>query len=128
MNALTGLALAIAALAVGFAVYGWPGVALALSVIVFALLLEFSRALRAMRQATARPVGRVPSAVMLHTRLHAGMRLAAVLKLTRSLGRRLAEEPETFAWMDDAGDEVEVELRQGRVTAWRLRRAGGGGA
>ena len=53
---------------------------------------------------------------------------AAVLKLTRSLGRRLAEEPETFAWMDDAGDEVEVELRQGRVTAWRLRRAGGGGA
>jgi hypothetical protein len=56
------------------------------------------------------------------------MRLPAVLKLTRSLGRRLAEEPETFAWMDDAGDEVEVELRQGRVTAWRLRRAGGGGA
>jgi hypothetical protein len=126
MNALTGLALAVAALAVGFAVYGWPGVALALSVVVFALLLEFSRALRAMRQASGRPVGRVPSAVMLHTRLHAGMRLAAVLKLTRSLGRRVADEPETFVWADEAGDEVEVELRQGRVTSSRLRRAGGG--
>lgn len=128
MNAFTGLLLAAAALALGFAVYGWPGVALALSVIVFALLLEFSRALRALRQASGRPVGRVPSAVMLHTRLHAGMRLPAVFRLTRSLGRRVADEPETFAWMDEAGDEVEVELRQGRVTAWRLRRAGDGGA
>jgi hypothetical protein len=54
------------------------------------------------------------------------MRLAAVPKLTRSLGRRVAEEPETSAGMDEAGDEVEVELRQGRATSSRLCHAGGG--
>jgi len=42
--------------------------------------------------------------------------------LTRSLGQRVAETPETWAWRDDAGDEVRVELHDGRVTAWRLLR------
>ncbi|MDP1899566.1 MAG: hypothetical protein Q8K96_03810 [Rubrivivax sp.] len=128
MNAALGWGLAAAAVVAGWMGYGWRGVVLAASVIVFWLLLEFSRALRVMRQASARPVGRVPSAVMLHARLHAGMRLPAILKITRSLGRQRADQPETFGWIDDAGDEVEIELRDGRVTAWRLRRAGGDGS
>lgn len=126
MNAALGWGLAALALAAGWAGWGWPGVVLALSVIVFWVLLQLSRALRVLRQASARPVGHIANAVMLHARLRAGMRLPQVLRITRSLGRKLADEPETFAWADGAGDAVEVELRDGRVAAWRLRRAGGG--
>lgn len=123
MNALIGWGLAVAAVAAGYVGYGWPGVALALSVVVFWLLLQFSRAVRAMRNAADRPVGHIDSAVMLHTRLQTGMRLLQVLKLTRSLGEKIADEPETFAWRDAGGDTVQVELRDGRVSAVRLQRA-----
>jgi hypothetical protein len=117
-----GWSLAVAAVVAGYVGYGWPGVLLASGVVVFWLLLQFSRAVRVLRVASERPVGTVPNAVMLHARLHAGLRLPQVLALTRSLGRRLAETPETWAWRDEAGDEVQVELRDGRVTAWRLQR------
>ena len=120
-----GWGLAAAAVAVGYAGYGWPGVVLALGVVVFWLLLQFNRALRALRLASGRPVGQVPNAVMLHARLRTGLRLTQVLALTRSLGRRVADDPETFAWRDDGGDEVQVELHQGRVRAWRLQRGAG---
>ena len=120
-----GWGLAAAAVAVGYAGYGWPGVVLALGVVVFWLLLQFNRALRALRLASGRPVGQVPNAVMLHARLRTGLRLTQVLALTRSLGRRIADDPETFAWRDEAGDEVQVELHQGRVRAWRLQRGAG---
>ena len=122
MTAWLGWGLAVAALAVGYASYGWPGVVLALGVVVFWLLLQFSRALRALRVASERPVGQVPSAVMLHAKLRSGLRLPQVLGLTRSLGQRVAETPETWAWRDDGGDEVRVELHHGRVTVWRLLR------
>ena len=49
MSAALGWALALAALVAGYVGYGWPGVVLALSVVVFWMLLQFSRALRAMR-------------------------------------------------------------------------------
>jgi uncharacterized protein (DUF58 family) len=123
-----GWALAVAALLAGYASYGWPGVALALTVVVFWLLLQFNRAVRAMRAAAGRPVGHVDNAVMLHVKLTAGMRLLDVLKLTRSLGKRVADDPETFRWQDPAGDAVRVELRDGRLTAWALERADGGTA
>ncbi len=123
-NALLGWALALAAVAVGYLGYGWRGVALAVTVAVFWLLLQFSRALRALRDATGRPVGQVPSAVMLHAKMHAGMRLPEVIKHTRSLGRKLQDEPETWAWADEAGDEVQVVLANGRITAWDLKRCG----
>jgi hypothetical protein len=126
MNAWIGWALAVAALAAGYTRYGWRGVALALTVIVFWLLLQFTRALRVLREASGRPVGQVGNAVMLHARLTRGMRLPAVLKLTRSLGRKVADEPETFVWADAGGDEVRVELRAGRVAAWTLTRADAG--
>ena len=64
----------LAALAAGYVGYGWPGVVLALTVVVFWLLLQFSRALRTLRNAASGPVGQVASAVMLHSRLKAGMR------------------------------------------------------
>ena len=124
MNAATiGWALAVAAVAVGYASYGWRGVLLAITVVVFWLLLQFSRALRVMRLAAQAPVGQVPSAVMLHAKLHPGMPLMAVIKLTRSLGRKVRDEPETFAWRDESGAEVEIEFDGGRCKVWRLTRA-----
>ena len=124
MNAATiGWALAVAAVAVGYAGYGWRGVLLAVTVIVFWLLLQFSRALRVMRLAAQAPVGQVPSAVMLHAKLQPGMPLMAIIKLTRSLGRKVRDEPETFAWRDESGAEVEIEFAGGRCKVWRLTRA-----
>jgi hypothetical protein len=118
-----GWMLAVAAVAIGYAAYGWRGVLLALSVVVFWLLLQFSRSLRVLRQAAAGPVGTVANAVMLQARLHPGARLPDILKITASLGRKLADDPETFAWADAGGDAVHVVLVDGRVTAWQLHRA-----
>ena len=125
MNAALGWALAVAAVAVGYAVYGWPGVVLAFSVIVFWLLLQFSRALRVLRTAGSSPVGSVANAVMFNAKLSKGMRLPDVLKLTRSLGRRIgdSETPEVWAWADESGDEVQVQLQGGHVVGWQLARA-----
>ncbi len=128
MNAqvLLGWALAVAAVAAGYAGWGWRGVVLAVTVIVFWMLLQFSRALRVMRAASGRPVGWVPSAVMLNSKLGRGMRLAQVMTLTGSFGRRLGEPAgavERFAWRDEAGDEVRLQLDNGRLVHWELVRA-----
>ena len=128
--------LAVAAVVVGYVGYGWPGLVLAITVVVFWLLLQFSRALRVMRAAAGRPVGQVPNAVMLQAQLHVGMTLAQVMKLTGSFGQARAAtlgsaeakgaKPagvhEVFAWRDGAGDEVVVELRGGKLSAWKLQR------
>ena len=122
MNMLFGWGLAVAAIAVGYVGYGWPGVLLAASVIAFWLLLQFSRALRAMRKAADRPLGHIDSAVMLHVKLRPGMQMMQILALTRSLGEKLADEPETYVWRDAGGDAVRVEMRNGRLGDSRLER------
>ena len=114
---MTGVAFVL-----GWWQWRWPGVALVFTVVVFWLLLQFSQALRALRFASARPVGHVDSAVMLHARLHKGMRLTHVLRHSKSLGRRVSEEPEVFSWADEAGDEVRITLGHGRLTHWELIR------
>jgi hypothetical protein len=125
MSPLVGWTLAALAVVAGFVGYGWRGLVLAITVIVFWLLLQFSRSLRALRDAAGRPVGEVGSALMLQARLHEGMRLTDILKITKSLGIKLADPPEeTFAWKDAGGDEVQVVLRNGRVSAVRFTRAG----
>ncbi len=124
MKAWLGWALAVLAVAAGYQGWGWAGVALAVTVIAFWLLLEFSRSLRVLREAAGAPVGSVANAVMLNAKLEAGMRLPQILKLTRSLGRPVSQEPEVWAWADAAGDEVQVTLRAGLVAAWELKRAG----
>lgn len=120
---IVGWALAALALAVGYAQWGWQGAVLAVTVIVFWLLLQFSRALRVLRNAGAAPVGQVPNAVMLHARLQRGQRLPQILGFTKSLGKKLADDPETFEWRDAGGDAVRVELRQGKLERWTLLRA-----
>ena len=123
MDAKLGWVLAIAGMALGYAVWGWQGVVLAASVMVFWLLLQFSRAMRVMRIAGQAPVGTVRNAVMLHARLQTGLPLMKILTLTRSLGEKLADVPETWRWRDGAGDSVRVVMRDGRCTEWALERA-----
>lgn len=122
MNQWIGGALALAALVLGGVLYGWKGVILALTAVVFWLLMQFTRLMRVMRMATSSPVGHVDSAVMLNAKLKPGMKLVDVLPLTLSLGRKTAGAPETYVWTDQGGVSVEVVLEGGRVARWNLQR------
>ena len=126
LNPLASWGLALAALAAGWLSYGWQGIVLALTVIVFWLLLQFSRALRVLRKAADAPVGRVASAVMLHSRLREGMTLAQILALTGSLGERIAAPgdvaEEQWRWRDEGGAAVTVRMHDGGLLSWTLDR------
>ena len=123
MNPLIGWALALAALVVGWRGNGWPGVALAGSAIVFWMVLQFGRSLRALRDAGCEPVGHVPSAVMFHAKLQTGLSMMKVVGMTKSLGRRVSENPEIWAWKDDSHSEVRLTFGNGRVRSWVLDRS-----
>jgi hypothetical protein len=125
MNQWMGMALALAALILGGVFFGWQGVIVALSGVVFWLLMQFSRLMRVMRMAQSTPVGHVDSAVMLHAKLREGMRLVDVLPLTRSLGSKLATEPETWGWTDPGGVRLELVMENGRLKSWQLLRPEG---
>ncbi len=123
MDPRIGWALAAAALGAGWLGYGWRGIVLALTVVAFWLLLQFSRTLRVLRAAAQRPVGQVDSAVMLHSKLQTGMRLADVIKLAGSLGRKVGDAPQRFAWSDAGHVEVVVDFgRDGCCTGWTIMR------
>jgi len=128
LNPVLGWSLAGLAFVAGYVAWGWRGLVLALTVTVFWLLLQFSRSLRVLRSAGANPVGHVASAVMLHSRLEAGMPMLKVVGLTRSLGRKIGDEPERWRWADASGAAVELEFERGRLARWTLRRAEDGPA
>ena len=123
LNPILGWSLAAAAVVGGYFSYGWQGVVLAMSAVVFWLLLQFSRVLRALRTAAGRPMGSSANAVMLQAKLRPGMTVVQILPLTRSLGEKVADEPETFVWTDAGGDRVRVEMRGGRCSAFTLEPA-----
>jgi uncharacterized protein (DUF58 family) len=124
MNPVIGWGLAFVALVAGWFSYGWPGIALAFSVIVFWLLIQFNRSVRVMRDASESPVGKVPSAVMLHSKLSVGQPMLQIVKLTKSLGRRVSESPEIWSWSDDSGAEVRITFDKGVCASWTLDRPG----
>ncbi len=128
MNPLIGWTLAALALAAGTYAYGWQGAVFAATVIVFWLLLQFNRVLRTMRRASESPVGHVASAVMLHAKLRPGMPMLDIVKFTRSLGRRLSQQPEVWAWSDAAGAQVAITFEGGRCRHWALTRSEPAGA
>lgn len=123
MNPWVGVGLALAALILGGVLLGWQGVIFATTGIIFWLLLQISRLMRVMKTAGAAPLGSVANAVMLNSRLHAGMKLVDLITLAGSLGVKQA--PETFVWRDAGGDAVEVVLKKGKLAEWRLIRSDG---
>lgn len=130
MNRPLGWLLAVLAVASGWFAYGWPGVVLAFTLIVFWLLLQFNRALRVMKNAASAPVGHVDSAVMLHSKLQQGMTMLQVVGLTRSLGRKLpatdSADPieERWTWGDAGGAHATLRFHDGRLVEWALGREG----
>ncbi len=115
---------ALAALFVGLAwqQYGWQGLLFGFSVVVFWLLLQLSRTLRVMRGAAQRPVGHVDSAVMLQAKLKPGLTMLQVVALTRSLGRKLGEGEDDWAWSDEGGSTVRLHFAQGKLATFELDR------
>lgn len=124
-DAMLSWVLGAAAVLVGYVQWGWQGVVCATTLVVFWMLLQFSRALRAMREAASAPVGSVDSAVMLHAKLKRGMSLTDILRLTRSLGRQVSTMPETFEWADNSGARITAEMLDGRLASWELIRPAG---
>jgi hypothetical protein len=122
MNPLIGWSLAVAALVLGWQLYAWQGVVMAITLIVFWLVLQFNRALRVMKNAASAPIGHVDSAVMFHARLRAGLTLVQVVALTRSLGRKEAADPETWSWVDGGGTSVNLVFVAGKLRHWSLQR------
>jgi hypothetical protein len=122
MNAILGWALAALMVGAAWHFYAWQGVLVAVTAVVFWLLLQFNRAIRVMKNAASAPVGHVDSAVMFNAKLRAGMQMLKVVTLTRSLGRRVSESPEVWAWADAGASEVLVTFVNGRCSAWLLNR------
>ena len=121
MSGWIGAGLALLALVLGGVLLGWQGVIFATTGVVFWLLLQMSRLMRVMKTAGSAPMGSVANAVMLHSKLHAGMKLVDLITLAGSLGVKQAAE--TFVWRDTGGDAVEVVLKKGKLAEWRLVRA-----
>ena len=124
MNRWIGAALAAVFIALAYTRWGWQGAVAGVTLVVFWLLLQFTRMLRVMRRAGEAPVGHVASAVMLQSQLRTGLTLLQLLPLTGSLGQRqhAPEGAERWRWADAGGAAVVVTLRGGRVTEWQFTR------
>jgi len=118
---IAGAALVVAA----WRGYGWPGVAMAASALLFWVLLNFTRLMHILKQAADRPVGYVASAVMLNAKLRPGVSLMHVVAMTRALGQQLSPpevQPETYRWTDTGGSHVTGEFSGGKLVKWELVR------
>ena len=105
--------------------YGWPGVGVAVTGIVMWMLLHFSRLMHILRQASARPVGYVASAVMLNAKLRPGVTLMHVMAMTRSLGELMSAadtQPEVYRWTDNSASSVTCDFAGGKLVKWELQR------
>ena len=115
----------VALLVLSFQAWGWPGVALISGGIVLWLLLHFNRLMQVIRRASNSPIGHVGSAVMLQSRLRAGLSLMQVVALTRSLGEQLSAagaQPEQYRWTDASEAWVVCDFAQGRLVRWEFGR------
>jgi hypothetical protein len=105
--------------------FGWAGIGLAAGGVVMWILLHFTRLMHILRKAADRPIGTVPSAVMLHARLKKGMTLMHVIAMTRALGTLQTpkdEQPEVFTWGDSSLSRVTCTFVGGRLQNWTLSR------
>ena len=105
--------------------YSWAGVAGVVSVLVFWILLHFSRMMQVLKRATARPIGYVDSAVMLNAKLKPGATLLHVIAMTRALGALQSakgEQPEVFRWTDGSQSHVTCTFVGGKLSHHELVR------
>ena len=105
--------------------YGWAGLAAVVSVLVFWMLLHFSRMMQVLKRATGRPIGYVDSAVMLNAKLKPGMTLLHVIAMTRALGVQQSpkdEQPEVFVWTDGSLSKVSCTFVGGKLSHHELFR------
>jgi hypothetical protein len=122
MNPWIGWALAAVLFLVGWQAYGWQGALAAFSATVFWLLLQFTRALKVMKNAGSAPVGHIDSAVMFQSRLIPGLTMLQIVTMTRSLGRRVGSEGDVWAWQDPGNVEVVLTFEKGKLARHALVR------
>ena len=122
MNANLGWLLAALFTFFAWRAYDLAGLAFAATAIVFWLLLQFNRAIRVMKNAASAPVGHVPSAVMFHARLAAGLTMLQIVTATKSLGKRVAGSEDDWRWSDEGGNSVVLHFKRGRLAHWRIER------
>lgn len=114
-----------AALVAAFNYYGWKGVALVGTGLVFWMLLHFNRTMQVLKRAANRPIGYVDSAVMLNAKLNKGVTLLHVIALTKSLGELQSAkdaQPEVFRWTDGTQSHVTCTFNEGKLSTWVLWR------
>ena len=116
---------AVTAVVLAYRSYGWAGVAAVATVLVFWILLHFSRMMQVLKRATGRPIGYVDSAVMLNAKLKPGATLLHVIAMTRALGALQSakgEQPEVFRWTDGSQSHVTCTFVGGRLSHHELLR------
>ena len=104
--------------ALAYRSYGWQGVAGAISIVVFWVLLNFSRTMAVLKRTTHRPIGYVDSAVMLNAKLKPNATLLHVVAMTRALGLLKSvkgEQPEVFEWKDGTESTVTCTFVAGKL-------------
>jgi hypothetical protein len=119
---MLGWALAALLAVASFEAYGWAGLAMAASAIVFWLLLQFNRAVRVMRNAADSPLGEVESAVMLHAKLQTGLTMLQIVTRTKSLGKKVEGSDDDWVWHDAGGSSVRLHFERGRLKRWQIER------
>ena len=115
----------IAAVALAYRQYGWPGVAAVATGLVMWLLLHLTRMMTVLKRAANRPIGYVGSAVMLNAKLKPGLNLMHVIAMTRALGQRQSEkdaQPEVFRWTDGTDSHVTCTFVGGKLAEHALFR------
>ena len=122
MNPILGWVLAAVLGGVSFEAYGWPGLALAVSVIFFWLLLQFNRAIRVMKNAAGSPLGEIPNAVMFHAKLQTGLTMLQIVTRTKSLGKKVEGSADDWVWHDAGGSSVRLHFERGRLKSWQIER------
>ena len=115
----------VALLGAAYHNYKWMGVLAVAGGLVMWVMLHFTRLMTIMRRAAERPIGYVPSAVMLNAKLKPNLPLVHVVAMTRALGLRQSPEgaqPEVFVWRDNSESTVTCEFVHGRLRQWSLHR------
>lgn len=116
------IAIAIAIIggaALAFQSYGWAGIAAVATVLVFVILLHFSRMMQVLKRAANRPIGYVDSAVMLNAKLKPGTTLLHVVAMTRALGLLTSVkggQPEVFEWKDGSQSVMTCAFVGGKLS------------